>query len=879
MFGTILLAFLSYNELAFAFQVIPRCSGRCLPLSSNLPETGRPQEKAKTREINTWYPIPRKQKELLLFDIRKNSQAATNFNKLHPKGADGYPHANDFPRPLQKGGGVEKEFGIRFWSLSDGGTNRSEEMERLVLESNDKAGGGAISFAFDNGAKKSNADELGLEDGDNVNNTFTTTNKLEERVIVENSMKKNDVVLLNNSDTEINFSIEYQKAEKAYENKNNFVYTPDAVQDSTTMITVDSRNPNINSLNIELTVEENDTDIENNFEKLLALETANETDIRENNHTQFNENFNSELKFFKNKSNHNLKTFELLQINRDQLSILLAKIPLKINDKNLIPHDDNDDKFNQPLLSTSKVIIKAEPNQNTNNLLNLSILQDICKIIPCIEEEIDMKVQDFDDGQLHKISPPKIKRSLPLRKRRSIDTLKHSDEDRIRVRNKTFEHNKRYELATDFSEMVKLHHQREGADLKKEDFITLRTSDNVPVVPESWKSYQTGTPVRDKVTTSPLLPNEVPWKNDSVPRSSYEDRKKSELQIHEEEDSLDKDLEVLRMETGIGDQLRNDIKEREPKGGHYIYIRLRDFHGSLKELEEFGNQKENQQKETLLESSKTGDLSTSWAILQLKNSESNNTEKDSVEELNAKIYSVLIVSKNWTMQRYGKLSHRNHKRLTTQATNIKTIEDILYGDGHKSSIHEKRELFGKRNDEHNRKFVDQMLKTEIKNSNAEETRHKSFRDEDIINYPNNVKHLINIDRQNRSKQQRAGIISSKSENEGEILHDFAYQKKDNEFSKLRNRIPLIYVERKNTSRDSKQKYDNRGPLRIRNKGMRKSGLNNIAELNSTVNRDSFYGKEEILQISEAQTGRNDKQCYLKRRKTKLTTIKSKSILI
>ncbi|GIX70350.1 uncharacterized protein CEXT_133521 [Caerostris extrusa] len=502
---TILLAFLSYNELAFASQVIPRCSGRCLPLSSNLPETGRPQEKAKTREINTWYPIPRKQKELLLFDIRKNSQAATNFNKLHPKGADGYPHANDFPRPLQKEEGLRKnsvfDFG-RFWTV-----------ERI-------------------GVKKWNV---------------WCWNRTTRQVVEQ-----------------------YQTATDIENNRDKLFALETA----------------------------NETDVENNTDKLLALETANETDI-----------------------------------------------------------GNNSDKL-LALKTTNETYIFA-------------------KLFLAWEDEIDMKVHDSDEEQLHKIFPPKIKRFLPLRKKRSIDTLKHSDEDRTRVRNKTFEHNKRYEHATDFPEMVKLHHQREGADLKKGDFITLRTSDNVPVVPGSWKSYQTGTPVRDKVTTSPLLPNEVPWKNDSVPRSSYEDRKKSELQIHEEEDSLDKDLEALRMETGIGDQLRNDIKEREPKGGHYIYIRLRDFHGSLKELEEFGNQKENQQKETSFESLKTGDLSTPWAILQLRNSESNSTKEDSVEKFNAKIYSVLVVSKNWTVQRYGKLSHRNHKRLTTQETNIKNIEDIF----------------------------------------------------------------------------------------------------------------------------------------------------------------------------------------------------------
>ncbi|GBM67764.1 hypothetical protein AVEN_264777-1, partial [Araneus ventricosus] len=686
MLTIVVAAFFFCTALATKFiSPASRCGRdprRCLLLSSNPPQPRRAQESAETREINTWYPIPRQK---VLFDTRKNSEAgfATNFNKLVPRGADGYPHANDFQRGgrlLEKGEAVE-EFGIRFRSLTDGenkgGTaNRMGGMERLA-KWNDTAGGGAISFALNNTVKKSNA-EFRSADTYRVNNSFVKTNKLGTSLTTEKPIEESEEFLnIRAMDGSVNpvpsyeFPREYLNTENKQEKPDDTLYVsafPGIFQKSLPTEIFNPADLESYSLNANSAVDErnhnlefpelNKEDNKNNINKGIGSTGNDYAGLKFPGHASFvnfsadnkanadgvlsgydkmrnidiskaeSKTFKPKLTNERNKSdtiyrpldrseikddgkkvkyiktgldrNYQLELnlpeyrpigslgpYKIVKLNGSQFPEVIATLHLEISDAKPMRQNREARDVNH-ILSQSTKLFQNKTNQDKNSL-NSASLPAICESTTCLEEKSNLNIKD-SDSQFHKmLSETKVPASF--KRRRSTDVLKTSQVRYISdfYSKKILKHNKRSARGADSRETGKLH-QTEATDLKKEDFGAISVSDNVSVATESWKSYQTGTLVGDEVTTPPSLSNEVSPKNDSVPKFDVEGRKKFELQI-DEEDSLDKDLGALKMETGIGDQLRNDIKEGEPNGGQYIYIRLRNLHSSLKELGKSGRHK------------------------------------------------------------------------------------------------------------------------------------------------------------------------------------------------------------------------------------------------------------------------------------------------
>ncbi|KAF8765143.1 hypothetical protein HNY73_023134 [Argiope bruennichi] len=671
----LIAAFFSCNALATTrFFHCGRDPRRCLLLSSNPLQPRGVQENAEAREIDTWYPIPRQK---VLFDTRKNSEDgfASNFNKLDPRGADGYPHANDFPRSerlLEKGEAVE-EFGIRFWSPTDGEkkdreANRMGGMERLV-KWNDTPGGGALSFAVKDSEKKSNT-EFGLVDTYRDNNTFTKTNKLGTRLMIEKPTeesgkfqnitamdedsvpsdaipkkylntsykqeKANDFLyvsvlperfqtflanyIIHYSDLKENSSFansteeenvleknhnnEFTQLNKDDEEKMNggvetveqdFKELNSSGQTSFVDFSIDKKenayevlpgifnisDPNTNILKQNATNTRNKTEKSDAiYHSLYHLGNKEDSNKFEDIKIEATKNYRSISNISVYSSIVNLGPYKIVKINNSEFPEVVATIHLEIKDEKPIQLKEETADSDHILIQKIKLFQNvSNKNKNRQDADSLSV---ICDTVACLEEKGNLNTRDFHN-HFHK-TLPETRVPASFKRRRSIDALKTSHVRNISdfYSNKILKHDKRFARGADSPETGKLY-QAEATDLKKDDFRIFSISDNVPVANESWKSYQTGTLVRDKVTTPPSLSNKVFPKNDSVPRFDDEGRKKFELQI-DEEDSFDKDLGALKMETGIGDQLRNDIREREPNGGQYIYIRLRGLHSSLKEL-------------------------------------------------------------------------------------------------------------------------------------------------------------------------------------------------------------------------------------------------------------------------------------------------------
>ncbi|GFW88791.1 uncharacterized protein TNCV_4972841 [Trichonephila clavipes] len=570
-------------EIIFKIRVIssdskecdPR-TPRCLPPSSNL------LKRAKTREINTWYPIPRHR---ILFDTRKNSRGgrfASNFNKPSPTRADGYPHANDFPRSSKKGK-IAEEFGIRFGSLTDDQSRM--ELERLA-KLNDTAGGEEALFVLSSPRQKLSA-VPGLEGGYHVNNSSSkvnSTKKNDGAELFENlEIQLSDTVSSNTSNVS-DSPIEFLSEQITKNVSANASVPLDAAHNSRTIKIAVNYESNLD-FSIANSTEEHESEFQNNaVTPFPSTENITPDDLNSNEGIKSNENYSSKLIASKYGTIVSIGNFRAIEVDGIEIPIFVATLHLKIKDKNRTRQHSN---RQQPDLiifkATDSLKDKAFQNRRKRSSINLKTytMQDSGENLKYFQVNYSNLSTD------KKISTDVLK----IFNISNIPKL-NSGKSKVEIRNR----NKRAARAGASPEMQKFYQRNDGADLSSESSTMFRISDNAPVVVES---YQTGTLVRGRV---PLLSNELPQKNNSV---SDEGRKKSELQIYKE-DSFDKDLGASKMETGIGDQLRNDVKEGESKGGRYIYIRLRNLHSSLRES---GNNKiQRISEETSFESSGNSDL-------------------------------------------------------------------------------------------------------------------------------------------------------------------------------------------------------------------------------------------------------------------------------
>ncbi|GFQ67639.1 uncharacterized protein TNCT_95851 [Trichonephila clavata] len=550
---------------------------RCLPPSSNL------LKRAKTLEINTWYPIPRHR---ILFDTRKNSRGgrfASNFNKPSPTRADGYPHANDFPRSPKKGK-IAEEFGIRFGSLTD---DQSRMEEERLAKLNETAGGEEALFVLSSARPKLKA-VPGLEGGYHVNNRsakVNTTRKNDDaEQLHENfEIQLSDTVSSNTSNVS-NSSIKFLNEQIAKNVYTNASFPFVAAHNSRTIKTAFNSETNLDFSIANLT-KNHESEFQNDNVVTLFPSTENITvdDLNSYKGTESNENYSSKLIASKYGTIASIDNFRAIEIDGIETPMIVATLYLKIKDKNRTRQ--NGDK--QPELTVFKAedSLKDRAFQNrrkkSGNNLKPPTMQDN-------KENLKHFKSNYSNSSTEKNVSTDV---LKIFNVRNVPKL-NSGKSRVEIRNR----NKRAARARVPLEMQKFYQRNDGADLSSEGSTMFPISDNAPVVVES---YQTGTLMRGRV---PLLSNELPRKNNSV---SDEGRKKSELQIYKE-DSFDKDLGASKMETRIGDQLRNDVKEGGSKRGRYIYIRLRNLHSSLRES---GNMKiQRISEETSLESSGGSDL-------------------------------------------------------------------------------------------------------------------------------------------------------------------------------------------------------------------------------------------------------------------------------
>ncbi|GFU26855.1 uncharacterized protein NPIL_316481 [Nephila pilipes] len=593
-----------YNQLTFASRVISsepkECdpgARRCLLSSSNL------QKRAKTREINTWYPIPRHR---ILFDTRKNSRGgrfASNFNKPDPTRADGYPHANDFPRSPKKGK-IAEEFGIRFGSLTD---DKSRMEEERLAKWNDTAGGEEALFVLSPAKEKSNA-ALGLEGRYHVNNSSVKINNAGKNDVGEELVGKVEILGDSVSPNTFNGSyslikilnVENQQVEK--NDYSNASFPTEMSLNSRKIRITNNSESGIYFSSINIPTEDDESKIQHS-KGVKSFPSDEDIDIDvvdSNKEVELTENYNSELNNTNYRNIASIDSYRTLKIDGFPIPLIVATLHLKNEDKNKIGRQYPELIIFRATNGLKDSRVSQNRRKRSRDYLETYSSQDICKKLKCL-------ITNYSNLASPK-RPNEITLGETLKKSSSTDVLKifnirnvpklKSNETRNRFRNKIWNHNKRSArgISTGTS---KFYQRSDGADLSSEHFTMLRISDNASVVGESSESYQTGTLVRGRV---PLLSNELPRKNNSV---SDEGRKKSELQIYKE-DSLDKDLGASKIETGIGDQLRNDVKEGEPKREQYIYIRLRNLHSSLRES---GNKKIQQfLKETSFESSGGSDL-------------------------------------------------------------------------------------------------------------------------------------------------------------------------------------------------------------------------------------------------------------------------------
>ncbi|GFY55255.1 uncharacterized protein TNIN_142021 [Trichonephila inaurata madagascariensis] len=577
--GTFFLSIIFlYNRLTFSSRVIssdskecdPR-TPRCLPPSSNL------LKRAKTREINTWYPIPRHR---ILFDTRKNSRGgrfASNFNKPSPTRADGYPHANDFPRSSKKGK-IAEEFGIRFGSLTDDQSRM--EAERLA-KLNDTAGGEEALFVLSRARPKSSA-LPGLEGGYHVNNSSAKVNSTKKNDGAEEPFENLEIQLSDTVSSNVSDSpIEFLNEQIAKNVSANASVALDAAHNSRTMKIALNYESNLDFSIANLT-EVHEREFQNNVvTPFPSIENITLDDLNSNEGIKSNENYSAKLIASKYGTIASIDNFRAIEVDGIEIPIIVATLHLKIKDKNRTQQHSNRQEPDLIIFkATDSLKNKAFQNRRKRSSINLKTYT---------VQDSGEKLKYFQVNYSNLSTDEKI--STDVLKVFNISNIPKltSDKSKVEIRSR----NKRAARAGASPEMQKFYQRNDGADLSSTMF---RISDNAPVVVES---YQTGTLVRGRV---PLLSNELPRKNNSV---SDEGRKKSELQIYKE-DSFDKDLGASKMETGIGDQLRNDVKEGESKGGRYIYIRLRNLHSSLRES---GNKKiQRISEETSFESSGGSDL-------------------------------------------------------------------------------------------------------------------------------------------------------------------------------------------------------------------------------------------------------------------------------